>query len=937
MRRRSVLLGAALLAAAAIATATWLVAGALDRSRLEARIGAALGSEVALEGASGLVLLPRPALVIDRLSAGDTLAHDVTAELDLGALLGGGVRIRSVRVARLELTLDRSGARPPSLPAPELRIGRGAVRLGSLALPFGEALLVARGPDGPWRLDAEIVREGRRFRATASIGRADAGRPVSVSLAGDDLEANAVGAVGAAEPGGAFAFRGRLTARGRFAEGIEGALTAEARFDRDGALLSGLDALLDRGRFTGSVEASWREALAIDARIATGVLALDDWPGLARLDADPLPGARLRLALSAGVARHGGRILRRVEATVANGADGLALDRLAAALPGGTRLTLDGPLAEGARLALRTRNLRALLLWCGLDPSAIPSGRLRDFEARARLSLAGGGFGPEALARRLKGARLTLEEVEGRLDGAAFQGRLLREAGRLDLALAARGLPLDPYRPALEGLLESGPEGGPPLGSWRLDLAGTRLMDIPVERLELAAEATGPGAVSVSRLALQDAGGLTGEAYGRLDGEEAFLRFSGRTADLARTAELYGVALPGLARRIGAFGFGGRAEGPLDALPLQLDAEAEGWRLRLDGRIADRARFDGRLELAGPPPAWLASAEAEPARLSASVSATRERADFQHLELRHGRMRAHGRGRLTGLADRPAGRLMLRATRLDLPAPTDGLPVWRRRPFDAAPFGAFDLELDLGVEALRIGEERLEDARLDLTLAPEAWSVNEAAAGWRGGRLRFEGGWRAGDGAAEARLEVEDARLPDHARPGPSGARMDASADLAASGRSPYEIVSSLSGRVRLALADGRLNGLDLTAAAAALDGASTEAELLRRLREALASGDSALLTGQVEAALAEGAARSLAGALRLAGGRVGLSGSLDLRRRSIDLAGRLTLDGRPPSPALGFAVAGPLERPARRAEIGALEALLLAEGLAGLLRQSAN
>ncbi len=942
MRRLPVIAIAAVLAVAGLSAAAWLAPRNLDWSHLEPRIEAALGREVILEGPIRLDLLPRPQLTLTGLSAGDLNARRAAAVLDFGALLRGEIQVETLEISGAALAFDPALAAPlPALtvlPARRIRIEDSTVRLGGAVLPVEAAALEIEGPEGPYRLQGETVLAGQRYRTAASIGRWRGGASAAVSLSGDGFEASAIGKIAEA-PAGSPVFSGRLRLQGEPAPGWNGVFDAEMTLGPDGVDLTGIDAAVAGRRFTGGMRAGWRDMLTIDADLATGLLSLDDWrerlSQLAGLAAD----AGLRVRLTAGAVRSGAWTARRVEAVLRRNADGLAVERFAAALPGGTQLEIAEQEPGSAAVSLRTKNLRALLAGLQVDPGAAADarlgglaaeGRLRDLEVEGRLRLAGSGLTPEALRARIESADFALEEVRGRFDGARFEGRLARREGRYEARIAAENLPLDPYRPMLEG------RALPPLAA-QLDLARTRLFGVPVRSLELDAATGEDGGITISRLAVQDAGGVSGEAEGRFGAGRTMLRLAGRTTDLRQSADHYGIALPAIAHDVGEVAFEGRVDGASESLNLDVEARAGGRRLRLAGSLADQARFDGQVELEGPPPAGLAAA-GDLAVMTASVSARRGHAAFDDIEIRLGAMRAHGRGAVSlPEGERPAARITLAADRFTLPAPAAGLPVWPRSPLNTAPFGDLDLDLDLEVEALGVRGEMLDDLRLDLSLTPEAWTVNAARAGWRGGRLLVDGGYQAQDGRAELKLELRDAVLPRRTGFGPAEARIDAFVDLAGEGGSLHGLVSTLSGSARIDFAGGRLNGVDPAAVRAALDDAPSSAELLRRLRAALVSGGSQLDSGRLAARFRNGVARPVAGGFALAGGRAALAGSVDLPGRYIDMTGRIALRGRPDMPPLGFTIAGPLDDPVREADTRAIEALLLSEDLAGLLRPSAN
>ena len=930
MRRFRVIAMVVVLAAAGLAAAAWQGPRALDWSHLEPRLQEALGREVSLDGPIRFDLLPRPELTIGGVSAIDIKVREVRAVLDAGSLLAGSLEIETLELSGLELTLDRSLIRPlPPLPARHIRIRDSTVAAGGAIVPVETATLAVRGPQGPYRLEAQADLGGRQYRIAASIGVWQDRIPVVVSMGNGGFEAVATGTVGR-DPAAGFVFSGRLTAEGKAAPGWHGAFEADVRIGPDGAELTAVDAVVDDQRLSGAVRADWRGRAAIDARLSTGLLDLDRWRDRLLQLAGAAPGAGLRLALDAGAVKFGERTARKVEAAFRRHGGRFAVESFAAALPGGTRVQMTGHGHDRAAASVRTKNLRVLLLWLGLDPSAVDDARLRDLEAQGRLRLAGEGITPDALRKRLEGADFALEELHARIDGARIDGRLGRRQGRFEAELTIDGLPLDPYRPALEGL-------GLPAGSLRLDLARTRLFGVSARRLEVAADIGEGGDITVSRLAVEDAGGLSGEGSGKFGADAASFRVSGRMTDPDRSAGLYGLSLPVIARGLGAIEFEGRAEGPSGRLPMDIRASAGGRSLRLSGTLSGQAHFQGRVELEGPPPpALLPWPDGEPAALTASVSARRDHAEFSDIDLRLGPVRVQGAGSVSLNGDRPAAAFALAAAHIDLPASSLDFPVWRRRPLDTAQFGAFDLGLDLEVGSFGIGSEKLDDLRLNLSLAPEAWTLRAGRAGWRGGRLAFDG-YLTDRGRALLKMRVRDTVLPERMDFGPSGARTDGFLALEAEGRSPHGLVSALSGTASLEFSGGRLAGIDPAAARSALEDAPTSADVLRRLRNALVSGRNPLVSGRLEARIRDGVARPVAGSFALAEGQVAISGFADLRRRVVDLAGRLAFPDRPETPPLGFSIAGPLSDPDRRPEVGSVEAVLLSRGVAGLVRSSAN
>ena len=930
MRRLSVTAIAVVLVAVGLAAIAWQGPRALDWSHLEPRLQEALGREVSLDGPVRLDLLPRPVLTVGGISAIDISVREARAVLDTGALLAGSLEIDRLEFSGVELTFDRSLVRPlPPLPAQHIRFEDSSIAFGDALVPVETATLTVRGPEGPYRLEARAELDDRPIDVTGSVGKWRDRTSVTVSVGDGGIEAVAAGAV-EKNPAAGFVFSGRFSLRGAAGSAWNGKLDSEFLLGPDGARFTGIDAVVADQRFTGAIRADWRGGTEIDARLSARMLLFDRWRDLLPQLAGWTPGASLRLALNAGAVKFGDRTARKVEAAFRGDADGFRMERLAAVLPGGTRMEMAGEGHRNAAFSLKTRNLRTLLQWLGIDPGAVEETRLRGLEANGRLRLAGRGVSPEALQARFESADFAIEQVRGRFDGARIEGGFGRQEGRFEAWLEAEDLPLDAYRPALEGRSLYP-------GRLHLDLARTRLLGVPAARIQLAAESGEDGDIVLTRLAVEDAGGLSGEASGRFGGEAASFEVIGRTTDLDRSARLYGFPLPVVARGLGAVEVEGRGDGLPDQLAIDFRAEAGGRSLRLSGELAERRRFAGRVKFEGPlPPRLLPPYNDSPATASASVSAGRDRADFTDIDIRLGAARMQGKGSLSLNGERPAARLALAAGRIDLPAPSLNVPAWRRRPFGTGRFGAFDLELDLGAEALGIGGEVLEDVKLDLSLSPETWLVKAATADWRGGRLAFDG-YVTREGRTLLKMRVHDAVLPERMGFGPSGARTSGFLGLAAEGRSLHDMASTLSGTASFDFSGGRLAGVAAAAARSALEGAPTSAEVLRRLRNALVSGDSPLASGRLEARIRGGIAEPVAGSFALSGGQVAISGSVDLRRRLVDLTGRVAFPGRPGTPPLGFSIAGPLHDPDRRPEVGAVEAILLIGGVAGLVRPNAN
>ena len=253
MRRLSLIAMVVVLAAAGLAAVAWQGPRALDWSHLEPRIRDALGREVSLDGPIRFDLLPRPRLTIAGVSAIDIEVREVRAVLDAAALLAGNLKIETLEFSGAEVTFDRSLLRPlPPLPARRIRIRDSSLAFGNVVVPVETATLTVRGPEGPYRLEARALVDGRAHRVAASVGRWRDHMPVAVSFGDGEFEALAVGAV-ANDRSSGFMFSGRLAASGESANGWSGTFDAEIRLDADGVKFSDVDAVLADQRFTGAI------------------------------------------------------------------------------------------------------------------------------------------------------------------------------------------------------------------------------------------------------------------------------------------------------------------------------------------------------------------------------------------------------------------------------------------------------------------------------------------------------------------------------------------------------------------------------------------------------------------------------------------------------------------------------------------------------------
>ena len=409
----------------------------------------------------------------------------------------------------------------------------------------------------------------------------------------------------------------------------------------------------------------------------------------------------------------------------------------------------------------------------------------------------------------------------------------------------------------------------------------------------------------------------------------------------------------------------GRLKGGSDSLQLDVDLNADGGSLHLDGDLwqldaqpgldlAVRVQYRDLGELLGligldrrQLPGQISDVA-----LSAAVRGTSDRLDFSELGGRVGPVNIAGTAQLALQGARPflranlatgeiivdallppragdgeADRSLQAAARSAAASPTG--ERWSREPIDLRALSAMDADLTLSAPGVSFGNFRLAEPRLALDL--------------KGGRLKIH---RLSGGLLQGRLELS-ARLDGGALPAldldlalaEAGIRetlgwtmgiealdglLDVRGRLRSSGRSIWDLVSGLLGEFTVTAKDGVARGLNLEALSRALGKLDDADELRDVLRQGFADGETALTSVRGTWVVDGGVARTDDTVATLPAGRASLTGTIDLAAWLVDLECKLRLTDRPELPPLALALNGPIGKAEQELKSAALEKFVI-------------
>jgi uncharacterized protein involved in outer membrane biogenesis len=308
----------------------------------------------------------------------------------------------------------------------------------------------------------------------------------------------------------------------------------------------------------------------------------------------------------------------------------------------------------------------------------------------------------------------------------------------------------------------------------------------------------------------------------------------------------------------------------------------------------------------------------EPASLEASVESTGGVTRLSDVKGTLGGATYSGEGQVDMSKDRPAFKARIAADAASLPRLLAPIVAWQRggdnpqeirgvskvegywpdAPFNTSLFDSTDGTLSLETERLQLtGGLVLEKAKMKAKLSDGTLRVSALEGGLYGGTFTASGelATRGGGMAIDAKASVAGLRLERVTQTSDGGVLVNAPSDLTLTlkgeGLTPRGLAASLSGRGKLVLGAGKINGFSLGAAHAAASSAQRkkstsgvdEAELGRRVAENLKNSEMSFSTVNAPFTVSNGVLEFEKLALSDADGRVTVASYLQLSTLELD------------------------------------------------------
>jgi len=685
----------------------------------------------------------------------------------------------------------------------------------------------------------------------------------------------------------------------------------------------------------------------------------------------------------------------KLEAALDNGR--LTLNRAEASLPGGSKVSASGILAsDGGKPTFDgtvnafSDNLRGALDWLKVDVAAVPAERLRKFSLTTKIK-----GNPEQVTITGLVAKLDASELKGGVTvalrerpafGARFDIDHLNLDGYLPQAAAAGGEAGAKPAPAEAKPVEQtkAPAGGAPalaaLNAFDANLQGSigslTFKDLQIANIGFDGTLQN-GVLTIRDASVGDFGGGSAKLSGVLSGlggkPEVDAAFDVRVKDPARLMRLANKEPPPVLTRLGPMSLTGKAQGALESFTFNAAFGAAGGTVSAQGNAAlaeGGPRYDVGIDVKhGDLPALVRvfSPDYRPAAkdlgglsLAVRANGNPSMAELSDLQAKIGPVSVQGKARARFDGPRPAFDATLQASKIDANAflppkqeagggaqKTEGggaAPValtgshWSKEPFDFSALKAADAEIKLAAAAIAYDKYRVDKPEVGLSLKDGVLDIRDLKGSMFDGAFNMNGKLDAnaapklsGD-VTVSKANIKQA-LFTAGNINVAEGLLDFGMNVAGSGGSPFDLVSSLNGKGSTQIVDGTLSGLDLAALSNRLNNINGYADLVKLLGTSMSGGQTKFSKLGGTFVIDKGVARTndIEMISEAATGKG--EGYVDLPRWYIDMNTKFTLSQLTDVPPFGMRIVGPLDAPERKFDTEALKELGLKKGFGALMK----
>jgi len=741
--------------------------------------------------------------------------------------------------------------------------------------------------------------------------------------------------------------------------------------------LEGLSLALGDSNLSGTIKVVQEEALAATAALEIDALDLDRWlAGDEEAGLEFPEGVSADLDIKIGQASYRAGPLDDVTFLARLEDRKLKIEKLQAAIPGNTSLTLYGTLETrggmpifNGNVDLESRTFRSLLDWLEVDHSGFPRNRLSRFTFSGKV--------------RMGDPVLEVEKADIGLDSTRFSGGLTLDLENLKhfaIVGSLNTLDLDSYFPTaageeqeqtlaerVENLKEALADLSDYDGFISLNADTLRAIGANIRGVVFSG-AVGGGTLSVQQLEADAFEGAAMSFKGTIGAQQEEVSFditlTVSSANLSPIMRWAALDSPFEERVIPSGNLNARMRGTLGKAAAGLTGEFSGINFEAGGQVNDLAgepSFEIDISLKHgntvefvrkfSPAYFPARTDLGPFSLAANLKGKAADYTLSGLSLQLGPAAIQGDIRIRDRAGRPfySGNLASRNVVLDdFMAPVDaglkeviekGGERWSSDQWDVAFLRENDFDFTLAADSLNFRTYRFLNPKARLASEGGILRVENLAAGFFGGTIAAAITLDARETPKlDIKLEMKGVSTEQALKSSANITRLTGTTSLsgAFSGRgfSQHEIISTLSGSASVTTTKGVIRGINMPRLSERMKTLDTLKAFMSVLGTALEGGQTSYQLISIAPKIKNGviAFDRIDGDIEAT--ELGGRGRIDLPGWVMDISGAIRLKEHPDVPAIGYSLKGQVDEPVVKYDYAALTAFMTKRFTSTLFQQ---